>query len=133
MQPSTPARRLREGRFRLITAVVGLGFALVLLGLLHLQVVDHDLYVELSKENRVRLEVLRAPRGAIFDRDGRLLADSAPSFSIVFRPFPTESVTAARITQSERWIRRVASLVELDTADVRRRVRDASRGGQTAM
>jgi len=113
--------------------VVALGFALVIMGLLHLQVVDHELYVELSKENRVRLEVLRAPRGAIFDREGRLLADSAPSFSILFRPFPTESIAAARATQSESWVRRVARLVELDTTEVRRRVREAARGGQSAM
>jgi penicillin-binding protein 2 len=86
-----------------------------------------------SKENRVRLEVLRAPRGAIFDRRGELLADSAPSFSILFRPFPTESVAAARRTLSPRWVRRVAELVELDTADVRHRVLDASRSGQSAI
>ena len=130
---STPARRLREGRFRLVAVIVATGFGLVVLGLLKLQVVDHELYSELSKENRVRLEVLRAPRGAIFDRRGELLADSAPSFSILFRPFPTESVSAARQTLSPRWVRRVAELVELDTSDVRHRVRDASRTGQSVI
>ena len=130
---SIPARQLREGRYRLVAALVALGFGLVVLGLLHLQVVDHDLYVELSKENRVRLEVLRAPRGAIYDRKGRLLADSAPSFSVLFRPFPAESVASAHMTQSSRWVRRVASLVELDTTDVRRRVTESSRSGQSVM
>ena len=133
MQVSTPDRRSRDDRYRPLAVLAGLGFALVVLGLLHLQVVDHDTYVELSKENRVRLEVLRAPRGAIFDRNGRLLADSAPSFSIMFRPFPTESIAAARVTQSARWVRRVAALVELDTTEVRRRVREASHGGQSAV
>ncbi|HTM56932.1 MAG TPA: hypothetical protein VL123_00805, partial [Candidatus Udaeobacter sp.] len=133
MHSAIPARQLREGRYRLVAALVALGFGLVVLGLLHLQVVDHDLYVELSKENRVRLEVLRAPRGAIYDRHGRLLADSAPSFSVLFRPFPAESVASARMTQSSRWVRRVASLVELDTMEVRRRIRDASRSGQSVM
>ncbi|MBI1798232.1 MAG: penicillin-binding protein 2 [Candidatus Eisenbacteria bacterium] len=133
MLSSTPVRRLREGRFRLAAALVALGFTLVVLALLRLQVVDHETYTELSKENRVRLEVLRAPRGAIFDRHGELLADSAPNFSILFRPFPSESVAAALVSQSERWIRRVANLVELDTADVRGRVRDASRSGQSVV
>ena len=133
MHTSTPSREQRDGRYRPIAVVVGLGFGLVVLGLIHLQVIDHDLYVELSKENRVRLEVLRAPRGAIYDRYGKLLADSAPSFSILFRPFPTESVTAARVTQSSRWVRRVAALVGLDTLEVRRRVHDAVHGGQSAL
>jgi penicillin-binding protein 2 len=132
MQSSTQVRRTREARYRVVAAVVALGFTMVVLGLLRLQVVDHDLYVELSKENRVRLEVLRSPRGAIFDRHGELLADSAPSFTILFRPFPTESIAAARATQTSRWIRRVAALVELDTTEVRRRVHDASRTGQSA-
>jgi penicillin-binding protein 2 len=131
MQSSTQVRRTREDRYRVVAVVVTVGFAMVVLALLRLQVVDHDLYVELSKENRVRLEVLRSPRGAIFDRHGELLADSAPSFTILFRPFPTESVSAARATQTSRWIRRVAALVELDTADVRRRVAEASRTGQS--
>ncbi|MGH7742084.1 MAG: penicillin-binding transpeptidase domain-containing protein, partial [Candidatus Eiseniibacteriota bacterium] len=131
MLSSTPSRRIREERYRLVAGVLTVGFSLVVIALLRLQVVDHDLYSELSKENRVRLEVLRSPRGAIFDRRGLLLADSAPSFSIVFRPFPAESVAAARITQSERWVRRVAELVEIDSLDVRRRVQEASRTGQS--
>ena len=131
MLSSTPARRIREERYRLVAGVLTLGFSMVVIALLRLQVVDHDLYAELSKENRVRLEVLRSPRGAIFDRRGLLLADSAPSFSIVFRPFPAESVAAARITQSSRWVQRVAELVELDTLEVRHRVQEASRTGQS--
>ena len=131
MQSSTQVRRTREARYRVVAVVVAFGFSMVVLGLLRLQVVDHDQYVELSKENRVRLEVLRSPRGANVDRHGELLADSAPSFTILFRPFPTESIAAARATQTSRWIRRVAALVELDTADVRHRVAEASRTGQS--
>ena len=131
MLSSTPARQAREERYRLVAGVLTVGFSLVVIALLRLQVVDHDLYTELSKENRVRLEVLRSPRGAIFDRHGLLLADSSPNFSIVFRPFPAESVAAARITQSERWVKRVAELVEIDSLEVRRRVQEASRTGQS--
>jgi penicillin-binding protein 2 len=112
---------------------VVLGFGLVVLGLLRLQVVEHDKYLELSKENRVRLEILRAPRGAIYDRNGELLADSAPSFGIMFRPFPAESTHLARLTQSGVWIDRVARLVELDAAEVRRLVEIANRSGQSAL
>ncbi len=109
-----------------------LGFGLVVAGLLRLQVFQHDQYVELSKENRVRLEVLRAPRGAIYDRRGELLADSAPSFNVVFRPFPSESVASARLTESPGWIARVAEMVELDSAEVRARVKVANGSGQNA-
>ena len=133
MLSSNQVRRLREGRFAQLGALVGLGFALVVVGLLRLQIVQHGQYAELSKENRVRLEVLRAPRGAIYDRHGELLADSAPSFSIVFRPFPAESVRTVKLTQSLDWVSRVAELVELDTLEIRRRVLQANRSGQSAL
>ena len=133
MLSSNQVRRLRESRFGLIAGLVAAGFGLVVLGLLRLQVVQHEQYAELSKENRVRLEVLRAPRGAIFDRHGDLLADSTPSFSIVFRPFPSESVHTLGLTRSVSWVSRVAELVELDTLEVRRRVVQANRSGQSAL
>ncbi len=109
------------------------GFGLVTLGLIRLQVTFHEQYLNLSKENHVRLEVIRAPRGSIYDRNGVLLADSAPSFSIAFRPFPAESVTITRITQGPAWTAEVARLIGIDTLEVRQAVTQANRNGQTAM
>lgn len=117
----------------MLTAAVLTGFGLVLLGLLRLQVVQHDELMRLSEQNRVRLDVLRAPRGAIRDRYGRLLADNQPSFDIVFRPMPAESAARARAAITPEWIAHVAQLVVDDTLDVRRRVAEANRTGQTAV
>jgi penicillin-binding protein 2 len=105
----------------------------VVLGLLRLQVVEHDKYLVLSKENRVRLEVLRAPRGVIYDAGGELLADSAPRFAIVFRPAPAESVHRARGVLTPAWMSDVAALLEADTAAIRKAVTSANRTGQTAV
>ncbi len=130
---STPLRARRLPRYRALAGLTLAGFGLVLAGLVKLQVVDGQHWAELAKENRVRLEVLRAPRGAIFDRNGELLADSAPSFGIVFRPFPAESLQRARETLTLTWLERVAALVELDTSEVRRRVAFANLSGQNAV
>ncbi len=133
MQTSSQARRFREERFALLAGVALTGFALVILGLLRLQVVEHERYVLLSKENRVRLEIIRAPRGSIYDRHGELLADTAPSFTIVFRPFPVESTRAVMLLHRADWTPRVAELTGLDTTEVKERVAVANRGGQTAV
>src|SRR5258705_10288749 len=133
MQTSSRVRRSREERYALLAGVALTGFALVTLGLLRLQVVDHEKYVLLAKENRVRLEIIRAPRGSIYDRHGELLADTAPSFSIVFRPFPVESTRAVMLVRRADWTPRVAALTGLDTSDVKERVAFANRGGQTAV
>ena len=133
MSLSPPIRENREQRFRLLSRLAIAGFGLVVLGLTRLQVVDHEKYLTLSNENRVRLEVLRAPRGVIYDAGGELLADSAPSFGIVFRPFPAESAQRARDVLSTAWITEVAELVEADTSVVRRAVATANKSGQTSM
>src|SRR5438034_9757676 len=126
-------QRPRPTRAAVFTAAVLAGFGAVTVGLIRLQVTFHDKYQDLAKENHVRLEVLRAPRGSIYDRNGALLADSAPSFSITFRPFPAESVAMAQVSQSPQWIARVAELIGADTAEVRRQVTLANRTGQTAV
>jgi penicillin-binding protein 2 len=116
-----------------LVGVVLAGFGVVLAGLVYLQVFLGQHYAGLARENRVRPEVLRAPRGAIYDRHGELLADSAPCFGIVFQPFPAESSERVRETTSADWLARVATLVRLDSAEVRRQVDLANRTGQSAM
>lgn len=62
------------------------GFTTLAAGTVRLQLVKHDAYRQLAEQNRVRLEVVSAPRGRVFDRAGRLLADNSPAFAIVYRP-----------------------------------------------
>jgi penicillin-binding protein 2 len=131
MRASSPNRRFRTARYPVFASVVVMGFSMVSIGLLRLQVTHHEQYRDLAKENHVRLEVIRAPRGSIYDRNGVLLADSAPRFSIVFRPFPAESAAMTRVTQTSEWIRNVSTLVHLDTAEVQAAVSRANRSGQT--
>ena len=109
------------------------GFTLIVIGLLHLQVQQHDYYMKLAEENRVRPEVLRAPRGAIYDRAGLLLADNHPSFTITFHPLPAESLERVHATIDPRWVRHVSDLAEVDTSIVTSLVQAANRSGQTAV
>ena len=133
MLPSNQTRRIRERRSLLLVVLTLVGFGLVAVGLVRLQIAQHDKYVDLSSKNHVRLEVLRARRGTIFDRHGVLLADSAPSFSIVFRPFPAESARRANPAKTPAWVAKVARLAGVDTADVLRAVTTANASGQTAV
>jgi penicillin-binding protein 2 len=133
MQTYNQERRTKEQRHLVLLALTVGGFALIVVGLLRLQVQQHDYYRRLSLENRVRLEVLRAPRGALYDRNGELLADNYPSFDIVFRPLPAESTARARLAIDPGWVRRVAQLVGDDTTKVTDLVRQANRSGQSAV
>jgi penicillin-binding protein 2 len=132
MRSSTLARRDRDERFAVFAVLALGGLALIALGLLRLQVAEYVRYRQLSEENRVRLEVLRAPRGAIYDRNGELLADSYPAFNIMFRPMPSESTASVRATAEPGWLHRLSALVELDTTVVRQLVRVANTTGKSA-
>lgn len=74
-------------RERILSWAVGLIFAFVILRLFAMQVLQGSRYRELSEENRIRVEVLTAPRGEIRDRRGRLLADNIPSFTVTLDPY----------------------------------------------
>ena len=58
---------------------------LTLLGarLYYLQIVKGEYYSERAENQRIRLIPIAAPRGAIFDRNGKLLVDSRPTYNVV--------------------------------------------------
>ena len=53
----------------------------MLSGLWRLQVIGAQNYRTLAEQNRIRKVPILAPRGKLFDREGRLLVDNYPSVS----------------------------------------------------
>ncbi len=70
----------RVGAIQVIAFVL-----LALLGarLYYLQVVKGEYYSDRAENQRIRLIPIPAPRGAIFDRKGRILVDSRPIYNVV--------------------------------------------------
>ncbi len=67
---------------------------LALLGarLYYLQIVRGDYFSERAESQRVRLIPIPAPRGAVFDRNGKLLVDSRPTYNVVLSNEPLKSI-----------------------------------------
>lgn len=95
---------------RLLVCVV---VVIILMGLLFgrmvwLQGVQHERYRSLSDENRIQTRAIKPPRGLIRDRDGRILADNQPTFSVSLVPEQIEDMEQTlaaldqRIDLSER-------------------------------
>ncbi|HYQ89572.1 MAG TPA: penicillin-binding protein 2 [Candidatus Binatia bacterium] len=109
-----------QRRERTLTiAVVGI-FALVLLRLFVLQVLEGSRYRELSEENRIRVEVLTAPRGEIRDRKGRLLADCVPSFTVTLDPF--DKAYSRAPARMDSTLRALGPILDADPADLRDKI-----------
>jgi penicillin-binding protein 2 len=75
--------RLPQARLAIASYVIVGLVGVLLLGFWKLQVIDSDKYTSLAERNRVREIPVIAPRGRMLDRDGRVLVDNRPSFSVL--------------------------------------------------
>lgn len=67
-----------------------LTFSLIIGRLFHLQVVRGRENLELADSNRIQVKTIHAPRGVIYDRNGKILAANAPGFRILDPEKPDE-------------------------------------------
>ncbi|MGI8548160.1 MAG: penicillin-binding transpeptidase domain-containing protein, partial [Gemmatimonadaceae bacterium] len=116
--PKDIARRSR-------VASLGIAALLVMIAgaFFNAQVLQHDRYKLQSQENRLRAIPLPAPRGIIYDRTGKVIAENLPGYSVSILPTGVDSLRAA--------LAQLSSVVELKPdqveAAVRRYRRDPNR------
>lgn len=82
---------LFESHLFFLRAVIGaiivfIALSIVVVRMVNLQIVSHDHYRTLSQDNRVKTEPLPPTRGLIHDRNGNLLAQNLPVFSLEMTP-----------------------------------------------
>jgi penicillin-binding protein 2 len=71
----------------IIAAIITLLLVIILIGrLIYLQVSHHNRYATLSQKNHLELLPIEPNRGLIYDRDGKLLAENIPVFSLDIIP-----------------------------------------------
>ena len=75
--------RLPQGRLAVASYIIVGMIGVLLLGFWKLQVIDSDKYSSMAERNRVREIPVIAPRGRMLDRDGRVLVDNRPAFSVL--------------------------------------------------
>lgn len=114
-------------RFRRAALVLVGGIVLLYLGVARLQLVEYRRYRDLAERNWLRLEILRAPRGRIFDTRGVLLADNAPGLSVIYRPQPFGSRQPDTLSAAARIL--LAEALGVSDSLVREGVRAARRSG----
>ena len=82
-----------QTRIRIAYFIAAFIFGLLFLRLWFLQIVEGGDYRRLSENNRIRTQLVKAPRGFIFDRygpdKGTILASNRPSFDISLVPQDT--------------------------------------------
>jgi penicillin-binding protein 2 len=76
---AAPGEKLAAGKLHAAQYIVALILAILLGGLWRLQVLGASNYRVLAEANRIRKVPVLAPRGKLFDREGRILVDNYPS------------------------------------------------------
>src|SRR2546430_7345922 len=81
-----------RGRLHLIQAMVMVMLGVLGVRLYLLQIVNGPHYAEIAENQRIRLLPIPAPRGVIFDRNGKLLVDSKPIYSVILSREDTKAI-----------------------------------------
>jgi len=93
-------------------AVILLLVVVIVLRVFYLTVIQHDHFTTLSKSNRVKVTPIAPIRGLIYSRDGVVLAENKPTFSLEVIPEQIEDV--------DKLINELKKVISIEDKDVER-------------
>ncbi len=109
-----PAQESRLFGARIVVGVVGVVAltAVLVWRMVQLQILDYERFRTLSEDNRVKVEAVAPTRGLIFDRNGVVLAENIPTYSL--------EVVPEAVGDIDGMLAGIAELVALEDLDVER-------------
>ena len=109
LPPSREVRRARTFLWLFQQAAL-LVFAALLVAFWHVQIGQHERFLAMAENNHQRRLSLRAPRGAVLDRDGEVLVENRHSLNI--------SLVREQVEDLDGWIERLARTTGADEAAI---------------
>src|SRR6266704_6949051 len=103
---------LLDRRLRVARAVVWAIMGLIVTVFFRTQILEHGKYRLQSELNRLRPIPLPAPRGLIMDRNGKVLAENVPGYTVSLLPGPEANLRST--------LARIASIANIDSAEIER-------------
>ena len=107
-------RRSLTIRLSVVQYVVAAAFALLAVGFWIFQIAQHDKFKEMADNNNIRKLPLPAPRGVMFDRDGRVLVENRNTLNIALVREQTKNV--------DQVLHALAQAIGIDEAQLRETV-----------
>jgi len=105
-------RRVVRSRIMGLALLLACLLVTLLLRYYDLQIKDHQRYATLSDENRVHVRAVPPTRGLIFDRNGVILAENRPSYTL--------SVVAERTEDLDQTLAELKQLLGLTNTELQR-------------
>jgi len=110
---------LLDRRLGLARGVVWSVVGILMLSFFRVQILGHGKYQLQSETNRLRPIPLPAPRGVIYDRNGRVLAENVPGYTVSLLPGPEANLRSTLV--------RIATIANIDSAGIERVLQRARR------
>jgi penicillin-binding protein 2 len=110
---------LLDRRLGMARTGVWIVLGIIILSFFRTQILGHGKYQLQSETNRLRPIPLPAPRGVIYDRNGHVLAENVPGYTVSLLPGLETNLRAT--------LARIASIANIDSADIERVLQRARR------
>src|SRR2546425_5505485 len=110
---------LLDRRLGVARTVVWIVLGIMVMSFFRTQILGHGKYQLQSETNRLRPIPLPAPRGVIYDRNGRVLAENVPGYTVSLLPGPEANLRST--------LARIASIANIDSAGIERALQRARR------
>ena len=110
---------LLDRRLGTARGAVWIVMGVIMLSFFRTQILGHGKYQLESETNRLRQIPVPAPRGVIYDRNGRVLAENVPGYTVSLLPGPEASLRST--------LARIASIANIDSAEIERVIQRARR------
>jgi penicillin-binding protein 2 len=103
-----------ERKERISLTVVFILFLIVAGGLVRLQIVQYPELARQSENNRIRVVPIVPQRGLVTDREGRIIIDNRPSYTVAVVPAEVSPNTT---------LPNLSALLDLDTTEIKKRIK----------
>lgn len=110
-------------RAALVTSLIMLAFAMLVIRLAQMQLLQHDQFSRVALAQRFHTVRQEAPRGEVLDRYGQKLATSRPAYRLLLL-YPSYVTGGGRGSEPSPTLRLLASLLEVDYGELERQVRE---------
>ena len=110
--------KLHRKRAGQVANIILICFGVVLLRLWYLQVYKGEQYHRFSIQNRLRKEIVRAPRGMIYSANDQLLVDNIPRFDAV--------LTRQYLKNKDETLKRLSSILGMEMEEINQTIRKHS-------
>ena len=110
---------LLDRRLGTARTTVWIVLGIIILSFFRTQILGHGKYQLQSETNRLRPIPLPAPRGVIYDRNGHVLAENVPGYTVSLLPGPEADLRAT--------LARIAPIANIDSTEIERVIQRARR------